>query len=682
MTYTRNCIFTSKPQFASRKNILFLLVLLACYAFAHAASRNPSSSGRPSVSIHKLHGSISNTVLEAEWQITNRHLTHFVFKNLQDNTTIQCPEIFALSLKDGSILKASDLQVVGAPKSSLLEGSPNASRYSERLAGRQIVFELADSEQDLHATWTLLLRDGSSYLRQILVLKAGHKDIAISQVRLINLQVPEIHVVGSVKGSPFVAGNMFFGFEHPLSDSSVVDGKAVASIRRELPLKADQSVTYSSVIGVAPRGQLRRSFLNYMERERAHPYRTFLTYNTWYDLGYFNQYNQAEALDRVRAFGKELHDKRGVTLNSYLFDDGWDSHSSLWSFNRGFPDGFTPIEKAAASYGAEPGVWLSPWGGYGKPKQERIQFGKQAGFEIVDGGFALSGPKYYKRFRDTCFEMVHKYGVNQFKFDGTGNDSRVVPGSSFDSDFDAAIHLMHELRMEKPDLFINLTTGTYPSPYWLFYADSIWRGGDDHSFAGVGPKRERWITYRDADTYRHVVTAGPLYPLNSLMLHGMIFARYAHDLSTDPNNDFPNEVHSYFGSGTQLQEMYITPSLLSSADWDVLAEAAKWSRANADVLRDTHWVGGDPAWLEVYGWAAWTPHKAILTLRNPSDKPQDINIDIQNAFELPDGAPKRYTARSPWRVDSEQDPIALEANRVYTFHLTPFEVLTLEATPK
>ena len=184
-----------------------------------------------------------------------------------------------------------------------------------------------------------------------------------------------------------------------------------------------------------------------------------------------------------------------------------------------------------------------------------------------------------------------------------------------------------------------------------------------------------------ADVFWGALVRTPAFPF-SLMLHGMIFAQYAHDLSTDPNNDFPNEVHSYFGSGTQLQEMYITPSLLSSADWDVLAEAAKWSRANADVLRDTHWVGGDPAWLEVYGWAAWTPHKAILTLRNPSDKPQDINIDIQNAFELPDGAPKRYTARSPWRADSEQDPITLQANRAYTFHLTPFEVLTLEATPK
>lgn len=159
----------------------------------------------------------------------------------------------------------------------------------------------------------------------------------------------------------------------------------------------------------------------------------------------------------------------------------------------------------------------------------------------------------------------------------------------FDRDFDAAIHLIGELRQVKPDIYINLTTCTYPSPFWLLYADSIWRGGMDSSFAGVGTYRERWITYRDAATYKDVVQRGPLYPLNSLMLHWLIYAQRRENLNTDPGNDFRNEIRSYFGTGTQLQEMYITPSLLTSANWDDLAEAAKWSHRNADVLKDTHW---------------------------------------------------------------------------------------------
>ncbi len=330
-------------------------------------------------------------------------------------------------------------------------------------------------------------------------------------------------------------------------------------------------------------------------------------------------------------------------------------------------------------------MWLSPWGGYQTAKQQRIAAGEAAGYETVNGGFALSAPKYYGLFEQTCLDMIAKYGVNQFKFDGTGNASTVFPGSLFDSDFSAAIHLIERLRQQEPDIFINLTTGTKPSPFWLRYADSIWRSGDDHNFDGVGSWRQKWITYRDEQTYKNIVVGGPLYPLNSLMLHGIIYAQKAKNLDTDPGDDFRDEVRDYFGSGTQLQEMYITPGLLTEKNWDDLAEAAKWSRANAPVLKDTHWIGGDPAKLEVYGWAAWTPGKGItpaqgiIVLRNPSDKPQEFSLDIAKAFELPPGAAHAYRAHSPWASDKAAPEITLRAGVPRKFVLKPFEVLTLDA---
>jgi hypothetical protein len=177
------------------------------------------------------------------------------------------------------------------------------------------------------------------------------------------------------------------------------------------------------------------------------------------------------------------------------------------------------------------------------------------------------------------------------------------------------------------------------------------------------------------------VKAGPLYPLNALMLHGLIYARYAKNLNTDPNHDFSDEVHDYFGTGTQLQEMYITPSLLTKENWDTIAEAAKWSRENASTLRDTHWVGGDPAKLEVYGWASWSTEKAILVLRNPSGKPQRFSVDVRQAFEIPDGAPTQFNAKSPWAADRSKQLVRLMAGTPHSFSLAPFEVLTLEAVP-
>jgi hypothetical protein len=657
-------------------------VLLVFTFLAHVIAAKAQDSGKAVATIHGSIYTLSNSTLAATWTIKDNRLATITVTDKPHGTMLLLADPFAILLKDGTIYKAGNLQIDGAPKIQALTPNPEASRYSDRLPGQEFSLPLTSSDGNLHLTISGVLRDGSHYIRQFITATAGTNDLPISRVQLIDLNLPGAQLVGSVKGSPIVFGNDFIGFEHPLSQSNVANDRATAWIDRDLPLKAGQSITYSSVIGIVQTGQLRRDFLNYIERERAHPYRTFLHYNSWYDLGYFNPYDEAGALDRINTFGRELHEKRGVTLDSYLFDDGWDNHASLWSFNKGFRNGFTPIREAANKYGTAPGIWMSPWGGYDGPKKERIQFGKQQGFEIVDDGFALSGPKYYARFRDVCMEMIRKYGVNQFKFDGTGNADSVFPGSSFDSDFSAAIHLIGELREVKPDIYINLTTGTYPSPFWLLYADSIWRGGDDDNVTGVGPYRERWITYRDADTYQRVVKAGPLYPLNSLMLHGLIYAQHHKELSQDPTNDFRNEIRDYFGNGTQLQEMYITPSLLTTANWDDLAEAAKWSRSNADTLKDTHWIGGDPAWLEVYGWASWSPKKGILVLRNPSDHPQNIKIDIRDAFELPPGAPQHYTAKSPWKDDAAKPVIDLQAHTPHEFQLAPFDVLTLDLTPQ
>ena len=144
---------------------------------------------------------------------------------------------------------------------------------------------------------------------------------------------------------------------------------------------------------------------------------------------------------------------------------------------------------------------------------------------------------------------------------------------------------------------------------------------------------------------------------------------------------FANEVYSYFATGTDLQEMYITPSLLTDKDWDVLAEAAKWSRANTGVLRDTHWIGGDPGRLDVYGWAAWSPSKSFITLRNPDDKPQLAILDIGRQLQLPKAAARNFDVGDVWHTGGDDVPKTLDADHPVTIRLQPFEVLTLQLAP-
>ena len=645
------------------------------------AGEKPALPARAVVTAEDL--TLGNDAITAVWSTAGGIFRPVRFSDGLNAAALPVPtQAFTLTMADKRTIAAGDMRITASPRTEMLTANPRASRLAERIGGRSVTFTLQDASGRIEAVWRGLLRDGSHYIRQELTLRALGGDVPLREIALLDFNTANAVVTGTVRGTPIVAANAFFGFEHPLANNGVDGDRVRCRMSRTLPLRAGTALTVSSVTGVARPGQMRRDFLAYIERERAHPYRTFLHYNSWYDIGYFSRFDEAAALAAIAAFGTELHQKRGVTVDSFLFDDGWDDPKTLWHFNPGFPAGFTNVAEATHRYGAAPGVWLSPWGGYGQPREERLTYGKAQGFETNDDGFALSGPVYYKRFRDTCIDMIRRYGVNQFKFDGTGNSSSTFPGSPFDSDFDAAIHLIDELRVEKPDLYVNLTTGTYPSPFWLRYADSIWRGGEDHDFAGIGSSRQRWITYRDADIYEHVVRAGALYPLNSLMLHGMIYARSAHNLMTDPGNDFSSEVRSYFGTGTQLQEMYITPALLSRDNWDTIAECAKWSRSNADTLVDTHWVGGDPLRLEPYGWASWSPRKGILTLRNPSNLPQSISIDVERVFELPANAPRRYSASSPWAMDRGRAPVQFRAGEEREIRLAPFQVLTLETTTR
>jgi hypothetical protein len=586
-------------------------------------------------------------------------------------------ETFQVVLGDGTVLKASDFKPEGTPTLRKLKSEPRSPTAARQVAGKEWMARYSAPEQGLSAEWGALVREGSSYVRQELKLSAAGRDVLIKEIVLFEQKVPGAATFGKVDGSPAVAGTFFLGYEHPMARNTVSAEKVVrCGFERNAVLHAGETLTQSLVIGVVPDGQLRRGFLAYLERERAHPYRPFLHYNAWYDIAWSDRkFGQAQSLDVIGQFGRELVQRRGVKMDSFLFDDGWDDNRTLWNFHSGFPNGFTPLDKAAKQLNAGIGVWLSPFGGYGEARRRRLAYGSQLGVETNASGFSLAGPKYYQRFHDICLEMVQRYGVNQFKFDGLAAAGKAGAGG-VTRDGDAMLRLVAELRAARPDLYINQTTGTWPSPFWLLYVDSTWRGGSDHSFAGKGPSRQQWLTYRDSKTYQNIVQAAPLYPLNSLMLHGVLYADHAMSLNQADDREFADEVHSFFGNGTQLQELYLTPRLLNRRNWDELAEAAKWSRANADVLVDTHWVGGDPGNGEVYGWASWCPRKGILTLRNPDEKPAAFTADIGELFQLPAKAAKVFRLHSPWKSDSRA--LELRSGQPHTFQLQPFEVLVLE----
>jgi hypothetical protein len=423
--------------------------ILAALLFAGslAAGQTPVlygvSPGKANAEIQGTVLSLGNQMIREQWSVAEGKLTPRELVIRTTGAQASLPrDPFSFTFKDGTTVHASDMVMIDSPQVEDLPSNSGASRTAGHFAGKAISLRLEypgkeyaekqgtkqGTTKRISVVWRAVLRDDSNYIREEISLSAPDGDQPIAEVYLFSGNLPGASVVGKVKGFPVTAGDLFLGFENPLAECQSAD-TVTCRMRRELPLRRGQTVDYSLVIGVSPPGQMRRGFLNYVERERAHPYRTFLHYNSWYDIGFGKPYDAAAVLDVINAFGTELVRKRNVKLDSFLLDDGWDNPHSTWQMNTGFPEGLTSVTRTAQLYGAAMGIWLSPWGGYEEAKQQRLDFGQKSGFETNAGGFALSGPKYYSRFREVSLNFIQKDGINQFKIDGTENVDSVFTGA-------------------------------------------------------------------------------------------------------------------------------------------------------------------------------------------------------------------------------------------------------------
>ena len=465
---------------------------------------------------------------------------------------------------------------------------------------------------------------------------------------------------------------------------------------RKTTLRKGQSWQVSSVVGLFAPGQKRRSFLAYSERERTMPYRPFVHYNDWYEVGIrlhdnddpLKRTTEKIWMDIMQTWKREMYQKRKTQLDAFVLDDGWDDFNSLWNFHAGFPNGFSAISREAGKMGAGIGTWLGPVGGYGKSKSLRISYWNKMHPRNQISNFELSNKEYFDAFVGRCRDMIRKYDMRYFKFDGISTKFH-ANGPAALEDAEGIISVVSRLRKARQDIYINATVGTWASPFWYHFADSTWRQENDFDQKGnMGDPRDRWITYRDRLVYEVYVQGAPLCPINSIMTHGTIITRNGPPrvMSPHPANCI-KEMRAAFGCGSSLQEVYADAELLNQENgrlWDELAACIAWVRRNADVLDDIHWVGGNP-WDgkdgSIYGWASWNKRKSTLTLRNSSSSPKSLRTSLRKLFDVPSHIKGKITLSSSFgdqRKLPELTDSPVDIDREITITLHPMEVIVME----
>ncbi len=728
---------------------------------------------------------LKNKAIKAVWTLNNGSVFLKELLNLYDNTTVNLEKItlFAIELENKQRFSNSDFKLQGKLEIKTLESTDSLPTKSLAFLGKEISGNFISEDKNIVIRWSGLLREGSSYIRQNIEIKAVRTPVKIKKITFFDGALKGASCSGSVLGSPITYRNFFFGMEHPIAQSKAllvrtigdvsiprvdisgfVDGTGAYVIsyehaggsdqfninsikllensqlldidqhllngiggsslyklelksytkgskyeieakvdqpdnatgtfhiykkvddvlnfyvKREDELKPSKIISEWAVMGVFPENQERRAFSYYVERERARPYKQFLHYNCWWDItdDGASSFTSEQLIERMHAWNKKFIEPYDIKLNAFVFDDGWDNLDSVWYFDPiKFPNGFANQAKLCKKYNSGIGVWMSPFGGYLENKRRRVLSAKREGLETNDKGLSLAGANYYNRFLERATDMLVNYKVNYFKFDGFGGaEPKYLP------DMEAGVKLISNLRKVNSDVYINITVGTWPSPFWLKYADCIWRGSGDLHNAGAGSTTQKMITYRDGVLHNNIVNRAPFYPLNSIMTCGIAYANLGHPSKfvNDNLDDFKDMVYSSFAAGSSLQELYISHNKMKPEFWAVVAEGAKWAKANETVLKDTHWIGGSPINLEVYGFASWKPGKGIITLRNPSNKKAKFKLNSNTVFELPSEYSRDFSYKSPWKEDANKKAFIVKANASNEIDLEPFEQLVLEAS--
>jgi hypothetical protein len=450
-------------------------------------------------------------------------------------------------------------------------------------------------------------------------------------------------------------GGAFFGLEYPTSENSLKPaqkGKTILHCGQELGELIGSSWIESEwvVEGLSPNPQVKLWFWKYLDRIRVLPLKPFLLYNTWYDVrapemvkSPAQVMNEKNLLRIIESFKKKMVEKHGLKLDAFVLDDGWDVYKSDWVLSKSqFPQGLKPVSEALKEIGAKLGMWFGPIGGYSN-RFWRVEWMRDHGYEAARDQLCLAGKRYHQLFKKRVVDYVRDHSVGYYKWDGIQfscsepDHGHPIGIYSRRAVLEAVIDICQAVRAENPNIFLNITSGAWLSPWWVKYANTIWMQGSDYGYSNVPSisRRDAAITYRDYVLFEDYGKNSFWFPIANLMTHGIIKGNLQKlGGEAEPLDKFTDNALLYFARGVSMWELYVSPDLLTDGEWNALAKSIRWARDRFEVLRSTEMIGGDPGESLAYGYIHFAGKRGIIAARNPSIEPQTLKVSLSASTGL------------------------------------------------
>ena len=500
-------------------------------------------------------------------------------------------------------------------------------------------------------------------------------------------------------GQPFYIDSLFFGCEFPGADSRIVYGTG----RIKFYLGKNVGVNYRcpiTVMGAAKdntAAEVKKAFGEYLDFISTDISLRF-TYNSWFDnMGK----TSAENISKVFAEVNEKLSAQGVpALDSYVVDDGWcDYKADFWTFNKKFPDGFSDLAEQCRTVGSSLGMWISPRGGYNKYIRK---FGKK--MEKAGNGFfneeaeeiCCASEKYIDKLADFMIEQTNQYNINCFKIDGFATQTCNEPehdhlsGGRYDMYYVTdmwfkwveAFKKYRASSEQASKAWINLVSYVNPSPFWLQWVNSIWiQNSEDIAFAencDEQSKAEAEMTYRDARYFDAFVNRAYQLPLKAVYNHEPIYAKGAEVEYTD--EEFEKYLYWCAVRGQSLNELYLSPEMLSDNKWASLAKVMQFQRENKDILKNAVFIGGNPEENNIYTFISWSEEgEGIIALRNPSEEDTPLTLTLNVLMGVPETLSGVRKTNIYCKSMAETDTL-YSYNDKLTLTLHPFEIMIFKFT--
>ena len=454
-------------------------------------------------------------------------------------------------------------------------------------------------------------------------------------------------------------GGAFFGIEYPAADNFLKknsEGDWIIHCSQEIGEKIGAKLIKSDwmVIGIAPDAYVKYWFFKYLDDIRVAPLRPYSLYNTWYDLrspeypGWSPEKTMSEktSLKMVDILRKSMIEKYNIQLDAFVLDDGWDIYESDWMRRKEeWPNGFKPLADELKKTKTSLGVWFGPTGGYSF-RMRRVNWMKEHGYEVVgktrdNSMLCVAGKKYKELLKKRVTDFVVNDGVGYYKWDGIQfSCSEPDHGHPIDiysrrAVMESVADMCQSVREKNNNIFLNITSGTWLSPWWLKYANTIWMQGMDYGFSDVPSisQRDAAITYRDFVLYDDFNIQKMWFPIANLMTHGIIKGKHESvGVESEPLDKFTDDVLLYFARGVSMYELYISPDIITDGEWKSIAASMAWARDRFSILVNSEMVGGNPLKGEAYAHVHFKDKDGIIAARNPVIEPAILKVKLDPAL--------------------------------------------------